>query len=762
METLLIEQIKEEVELLPSTVEKIDFLNTRAWEIRYSNPSLLLELSTHARELSEKVSYKGGMARSWRNTGVAYALLSQHQRAVQGLENALKLYQELGDQDGQIAVIANLGATYQTIGQFETALSWHFKALSLAEARNLNDVVANTLGNIAALHFSLEQYDTALYYHHRALELRLKVGDLHGISDSYGGIGSVLQRTGNYTEALGYLHKALEYAEASGDESAIALAHTYIGITQRSMGEQGPALLSFVRALNLYDDIANQRSIAETLLELSHLHRDMGSLHEAIEHAGRALEIALEYGVRDLESQIYEGLSQIYEKAGDSDNALKFYRKFAESRYEVVSTISKRHLQQVQELYESEKENRQQEITAAQQQIELLSQAIQSMNDAVAISDGTGRLIYVNPAFCQLFQFSTEEVLGQSIRLVQSAQTDEELLRAIVRGTRAGGWDGELTCRRKDGADFPARMTSSVVYNDKQEVRAYVAIFRDQSDYRQTNASLATALAELEQTARQLNERNDDITSSIHYARRIQEAILPSKAEAQDLFPQSFIYYKPKDIVCGDFFWVARGDDNMLYAAAVDCTGHGVPAALMSIIGHNLLTEVVMKDKVREPGKILTQLHQRVRQSLKQDHELKQGDTYDGMDICLCAIDTVRSEIQYAGAFNSLYIAKRGVVEEVHADKIPIGGYQDEAFRIYTNHRIAYQGGEVLYLSTDGFANQLSSQQKRYSTKRFKDFLTGLRAAEMPEQEAMFETEYQAWADGYEQMDDILVMGIRL
>ena len=250
-----------------------------------------------------------------------------------------------------------------------------------------------------------------------------------------------------------------------------------------------------------------------------------------------------------------------------------------------------------------------------------------------------------------------------------------------------------------------------------------------------------------------------DIKDSINYAERIQRAMLPMEEKINHYLPNSFILFKPRDVVSGDFYWFSNKNE-INYVAAVDCTGHGVPGAFMSLVGSSLLNEIVLTKGIKEPSEILSQLNIGVQNSLKQ----KENKTRDGMDLALCAIDFTKKSIQYAGANRPLWIVRKdqNKIEEIKATKTAIGGFTDEDQK-FNQHEIFLGEGDTLYLHTDGFADQFGGRDgKKLMTKRFKDILLGIHQHSMSEQKHILNNEITSWmGDQHEQVDDILVIGVK-
>lgn len=249
------------------------------------------------------------------------------------------------------------------------------------------------------------------------------------------------------------------------------------------------------------------------------------------------------------------------------------------------------------------------------------------------------------------------------------------------------------------------------------------------------------------------------VTDSIHYAKRIQEAILPPAALFQQLLPNSFVLYKPKDIVSGDFYWLDKKGDS-IYFAAVDCTGHGVPGAFMSIVGSNLLKDAVNNTDLYAPAEIMDKLNEGVASTLHVGITEKQ--TKDGMDMTLCALDYKKLKLEFAAAFNPLYIIRDGELIQYKADKFPVGAFVGEK-RKFTNNSIDLKKGDMVYIFSDGYADQFGGPKgKKFMAGNFRTLL--LEASQLPaeQQRLRLNETIESWRGELEQVDDILIIGIKI
>lgn len=271
---------------------------------------------------------------------------------------------------------------------------------------------------------------------------------------------------------------------------------------------------------------------------------------------------------------------------------------------------------------------------------------------------------------------------------------------------------------------------------------------------------LISTMRELTQRNEQLLEQQKEIEDSISYAERIQAAIMPPKSMIKDALPKSFILYLPRDIVSGDFYFIEETGDEVIFAA-VDCTGHGIPGALMSVVGFNYLHQAVTEHHLTQPSKILQFLDVGVNERLRQTDG--QSGVNDGMDLGLCTLNKKTKMLQYSGAYNPVYIVSDGELKEIKADKFPIGvnpgGLPDD----YNNHEMQLKEGDCVYLFSDGYADQFGGPKgKKFMYKRLREKLLEVNNLPMPHQKEILLNTFNEWKGDEDQIDDVLLMGVRV
>lgn len=331
--------------------------------------------------------------------------------------------------------------------------------------------------------------------------------------------------------------------------------------------------------------------------------------------------------------------------------------------------------------------------------------------------------------------------------LVAALKQTTEFSHAVA----AGDFDAEYQPLSEDDVLGHALLSMRDELGQRERVLEMKVLERTEEVVRQKE--------EVERQSRKVVDLYNNVTDSIRYAKRLQESILPPEKRMEAILPHSFVYYRPKDIVSGDFYWMERIGEKVIIAA-VDCTGHGVPGAFMSLIGHNGLNQVVKEKGQTRPAEILYELNRLAYEALHKDRG--ESMVRDGMDLALCTLDLATLELQFAGANNPLYVVRGERLLQFPSNKNAIGSVEMNS-NAFTDHTIQLQPHDMVYLFSDGYADQFGGAKgKKYMYRSFRELLVRISTQATTRQRAMLHEEFNTWRGAHEQVDDILVMGFRV
>jgi len=388
----------------------------------------------------------------------------------------------------------------------------------------------------------------------------------------------------------------------------------------------------------------------------------------------------------------------------------------------------------------------------------------QHINDTLLLIDILdGKIMYANVAAQEMLGYPLEELinktifdihskdqLGRSSEVIAIVYEQKGLIYSDLPFISASGERIDVECSAKV-EDFAGKVVMFISARDIRERLRMQEQIKKQSDI--------------------IEAKNKDLIDSITYAKNIQRAILPSTSSMNQSFPEMFVLYKPKDIVSGDFYWytsvkssvnneLASTGEGLSVIAVVDCTGHGVPGAFMSLVGYTLLNQTVNTPEVNTPGAVLDYMNRELVQTLNKN--MDEIVINDGMDMSVCAFNPKTMKLNYAGANHVMYHIHNNQLVSYDGDKQAIGLQSQEKLKAFTNHELAIEKGDVIYMFTDGFEDQFGGEKsKKYKSSRFREFLQSIHTNKMPEQKVLLEQEFINWRGKNEQLDDVLIIGIR-
>ncbi len=625
----------------------------------------------------------------------------------------------------------NIGYVYDEMGETLKALDYYNQGLRIREQTGDKHGIAESLNNIALIYEHLGDILNALDVHFRGLKIQEEIGDKPGMALSFNNIGHIYQEQDDIPNALEYYNRCLVIA--TGINSPLrgtalnnlgnlyrTMAFTGISSAQRKDSLLILAEEHFQKSLEIFREIEDNEGVATLLQNLGRICQDRNDIPGAKEYYDQSLSIWESLDNKDGIFYVLNNFGGLYLEEGKIIEAqvygLKSLRVGQELGYPFNISLAADLMKDIYQTQGNWKK--------AFEMLDLYYTMTDSVNNEAT------RKASVRTQFQH--EYDKKEAL---------LKVEQEKERAVAE---------EKSRKQKI-------LIKSIVSGLLLVIIFAVFIYRSLRVTRKQKKIIEIKNAETESQKLIIEEKNKNITDSITYAKRIQQAKLPVKEEIILLFPQSFILFKPKDIVSGDFYFFRRINGITILAAA-DCTGHGVPGAFMSLIGSEKLEEAISLST--DTSLILKHLNNGIRSSLHQSES--KDSTRDGMDIALCAVDLENNFLNYAGANRPAWIIRKGQkdIEEILPTKLAIGGYT-EADQQFETHNLNFQSGDTFYIFSDGYADTYSFEGKKLKTRKFKDILTSIQDIPMKEQEKYLDDYIESWKAGAEQVDDILIIGVR-
>ena len=689
---------------------------------RYNKADTSLLLASEALENAKKINYAKGAGRASRVIGIYYREKGNLKSAIEFLELSINFCKQINDADGLGFAYNSIAAIHRKEANYSLAMEYCLKALLVFELSNNKTGEAYVLNHIGTIYGEQGHYEQGIKYLEKSLAIDQKKNRKIGLFYSYFGIAEIHRLQNNYKKALEYQLKNLKLAEDLKNKPDIIYACNHISLCYIAIEEPLLALPYLQKGLGIATEIKNIERLADINITLAKYYNVTNQDKEALKYAKIALELAKK--IKDIK-KISEAAFEYSEAMAKNENykeALIAYQLYKKMEDTLSSQESNKKVMAKEYAYKDEKKKIEQEQKDIEHQKELEKQ--------------------------NFYRYLL--LIGLGIVLI--------IIFLVVRNNH-----------QRHKAYNLLRQKNEEINQKNEEIN-------------QKNNEIQATLALVEKQKQEIQYKNENTTASIMYAKRIQKAMLPFEERISDGLKKEnyFILYKPRDIVSGDFYFYEEIKNKIIIAVG-DCTGHGVPGAFMSMIGNQILTEIIVKNRLLSPEKILNILHHDVRRTLKQSVNLDSGD---GMDIAIVVLTKnekipnmiENTEIiydfallEYAGAMNPLFVVQNNEIIELKADKKSIGGqaYKDETERTFTKHSIDLSQSKqtTFYLVTDGYQDQFGGEKgKKFMTKRFRELLFSIHKETMPKQKDILDQTITKWiADGNEtQTDDITVLGFQV
>jgi len=647
---------------------------------------------------------------------------SDPHEAIRHSTEARDLAQKIDFPRGLALAYKNLGLGFYMQGEYTEAFKNWEPSLEIYEELGDDQLVANLLNNMGAIYFSIGKNVEALEYYLQALQMAEKLADSTRISTLLQNIGVIYsEKPATYNKARDYYRRAIEMGESIGDVDVVGISTINLGEVYVEKEEYDSALYYFEKALTI---VTSNIDIAVALNFIGTIYAEKGDYNKAITYHQDALELAEKENAQRETVGILLGLASTYKSLMNPEKAIQYYKKAEFIAKEIGLN------EELSGVCEG--------LAICYAEILDYPNAYKYLSLQNTIDDIQYRIESENQADDLMNTYQMEKKQAEISLLEQ---------RSVIE---------QLNSKRQKGAIIGTGILGFFL------LALAVGIYNRMRYIRKTNLKI--------------HAQKEMITDSIAYAQRIQSAILPSEEQLDELLPDHFVLYKPKDIVSGDFYWIKEVQDHLVIVGA-DCTGHGVPGAFMSVLGITMLNELIGDKCFDAPGAILDRLREKVKEMLMQQGN---GDEQkDGMDLAIAVYNRTSRELHFSGANNPLYIIRRkdepdqadlepyasidnGVCRlfELKGDKQPIGTHWEET--PFKTKSVYLREKDTFYMFSDGYIDQFGGdKRKKFKSMNFKKLLLSVQGESMESQRQTLEQTYEQWRGPYEQIDDIIVLGVR-
>ncbi len=703
---------------------------------------------------SEHLNYSKGIALSYRYLGIRGFNKGDYKNSTSYFQKSLSLFIELGDSVCITASNQSLASSYFNIGKQDSAIFFCAKAIRSYKKRTELKKLASCYNTLGGIFWSKGDLSAAADAFYKSLDLKVKLGDSLGIANTYNNIGILFDSQHKLPEALEMYNKSLEIYQKKSIKRGIGRAYNNIAIVLKNMNRFGEAIEMLLKSLEIDKQLGNVddqgktlnnigqlylqmndalssikffnsakevfsknknlNGEAATVLNLGHANLKQGNLAQALNHFNQGLFMAQRIHSVELINESYESLCKVYKKNGNSSRALYYHELHSTLSDSLRSLESLNKLDELKIKYETE---------LKETEIVLLNK----------------------DRHIRTLEIEKQKSINKFLVLISG-------LLVILVCLIGIGW---FTIRR-DNQNL--LLKNNEINQQKEEIEAQ----RDQLELLNTtlNQQNEEILAQRDHIKTKniiISATNRRLTENIEYASRIQKALLPEVDQINNYFSDHFIIYEPKDIVSGDFYWMWP-QANKIYFSVVDCTGHGVSGAFMSILAYNYLKDSVITKGLSNPEEIISFISNEVENNLY--YNIPRHDIMDGMDIIVCCYNKDDNSLEFSGAHSSFYLIRDNALKSFKTDRYSIGSHvsQTESF---SNQRVQLQKGDKLIFYTDGYMDQLNVfTKKKIGGTAFKNLIQSTENLSMSEQKQSIMNFFDQWRGDYEQIDDVLVWTI--
>ncbi len=664
--------------------------------------------------ISEEIGFLKGIADAYNNLGIINSRRSNYSQALEYYKKSLEIKEQLNDKQGVSNTLNNIGEINKYRGDYPNAVMNYQSSYEIKKILNDKQGMANSLNNLGEIYSIWADYEKALEYYLEAASLWTEVNNVQTLSVSYHNIGELYGFLKNHDQSERYFRQALDIQRDKDDPGGMASSLRNIGSIKSEQDSIEAAKKYFDEALAIEQELGNPKGVANTLNYIGELYMKFDSL-QALDYFNQSLLINQEIGN-------VKGIARDFFLLGSVYLTLKEYPTSLDFLKQSLKLCDESNLPDT-------KQSVHQKLAVVYDKLGDYENSLRNYIIYQEIKDSLYTVVIHN----------------QIAELETKYQTDQKEKELMVKDAELARIEAEIKQRNFQ--------RNAILGGFILLFLLAMAIYRSYIQKRKANVVLTAQKEEIE-------KKNQEITASIRYAKNIQNALLPHPDFIREIFDDVFIFYRPKDIVSGDFFWFGQ-DGRYSYVAAVDATGHGVPGAFISLLGFNLLNTTLKENHEIRPADLLDYLNRGFSDRMFKDYETEA--LRDSMDLALCRIDQKARKLEFSGAYNPLWVARNGEMLVQKPDRLSIGSFREYPDRRYTKYETDLKKGDMIYLFSDGFADQFGGpKSKKFMHKNLRDFLLKNSPETTNDQEAALNQSFLDWKGNQEQVDDILIIGIRI
>lgn len=733
-----LDSLTQKLEEARSLEDQADAYHQLSLHFEQDSPDTSLYLAQAALNVSIKADYDLGRAKAFKNMAAYYshAKYFNFDSLSHYLDKSLNIYRAEQDSSGMAQAFYDISFSCYLSNNYPIASEYCSKAVSINRsmgkklplARSLsllceiqNYANNNTLASqncyealrifdelggksykpalyntMGSINYDLKNYDQARESFMMAIDLASELALDYELSNAYLSMGEVMNAIEKYDNALDYFKRALLIDRDNEDDEGVSYVYLNMGKTFIQQGEPERALPLLEDALLTAEDHSDILMQGKVSLELGKAYYDLQEMDQAFSYLNRSLRHAKRVGTGHLLQECYLNMAKYYYSIGEYENAFA-YDKFHDLEKErLYEAQSAKRIAEMATLYE---------LDEKEQQISLLEQR----NKIQELQANERRMVNYGLILGMILLSGIGMVLYSKYQLKNRANQELEAQKEAINEQK-----GEIEKQRDE-----------IVVKSKL-----------------------------------LEESKQDITDSIMYAKRIQLSLLPERERLKHLFPDSFVFFRPKDIVSGDFYWIHEVGEKVI-VAVLDCTGHGVPGAFMTVLANSILNELVLENCVNSPNVILSVMDTKIREALHQDQQHEDVSS-DGLDMAVCMIDRQNMEMCYSGAKMCMYLAQQGELKQLNPNRHSLGG-RHSTDKSFSNQCLQLSHGDMIYMASDGFQDQFGGpKDKKFLKTNFRSLLSRVQQESTPRQSQVVQEVYERWKGEQVQTDDVLVLGLRV